>query len=167
MQHISLMRRWIRVVAFFGKWTHTSSVYSVGTYLYASALCIVRFLLVYFFILLLLLFFFLLLFLFSNSSLLLLLFFFTSAAEFIGKRCSSDLRHGHFPILFNIYPYINPLMRLIKPSSLRTARCGVGWGGNRKGPSSDRDLRRDDDKVQIIRVGREKKKVSRYPFGVR
>lgn len=94
---------------------------------------------------LLLVSFFLLLFFFP----LFIYFFLTS--EFIGKRCSADLLRP-FPYIV----HINPLMRLIKPSSL-----WMGRGKNRKG-LLDRDRRDNDDKVQI-RVGRENKK--RYVHG--
>lgn len=98
---------------------------------------------IFFFILLLLFFSFY----FYSSPLLRLFFLFRIYRKALFNRSLPR----PFPYIVQ-YPYINPLMRLIKPSSLRRDELR---GENRKSSSSDRD-RRDNDKVQI-RVGREKK----------
>lgn len=129
VQHISLIRRWIRL------WLSLANelirVHCLPSYWFLFLIIIVIF----------------------------PLFFLSCTSAFIRKRCSVDLLRP-FPYIV----HISPLMRLIKPSSHRTARNG--WGGmkNRKG-LSDRDRR--DNGRQGTNTSWPRKKKCMYLHGQR
>lgn len=144
-QHISLKRRWIRIVAFFGKWTHIAVV-RVHCYSY-------WFLHYYYSVFFSLIFIFLR---FLRSDLSENALFDRSSPLFTYRSLFPYIVRNNILLLLL---YVNPLMRLIKPSSHWLGEASTGEvKGIEKASLDDRDRRdNDDDKVQI-RVGRENKK---------